>query len=629
MLRNRFLIPFLFLCLSVLPLRAQQWIQVHRHERGREWVAPFRLSEVGSMRVTESPKQLRLDMMDADNMPVQEISLALEDGLDSLTLAYDMEDEQKGHYKYEVFTLHIHTLDNAPVVEKETWVDCHFSLDGKGQYSHYSGQGRIRGRGNSTWEWYDKKPYKFKLDEKSKLLGLEKARNWNLLANYRDVTDVMNLYAFECARKMGMPFTNHTRFVEVFLNGDYIGVYQLTEKLEVGEHRVNIDKERGILLSFDLDDGPSLSPGAGDNFKSKVYGLPICVKHPEEPTRGRLDSIRADFAVLERAVAEHNFPLVDSLMDVRSFISILQLHEYLYNVEIDAPRSLYMFRDAEGKYTFGPVWDWDAGYDFDWSNMYTGHEYFGSSRKLIYGTQPATQQGAAYHINNFWTDMFQDAQFVERYKQQWNEVTDSLLDGGAWDEVKAYTAKLYQGAAQRDLTRWPISGKTPAVELNKMHTWLSQRLSYLDKVIPAYPTGSPYIPDDVDVPIYQYSSNGITVICPVWAVKGYHQDLTIELTKERVSSLLGATPKTLVPLNADGSEGRNTAAGDYGAWFDADSNTCSWGRGHVFLESDDLYQWHFGCHPDNCQMGHKHTVKMQYGQGSNALTVTIHFVVRS
>lgn len=625
---SRFLV-LLLLFLSVLPLRAQQWLQVYRHELGYEWIMPFRLSEVGGMQVTDSPNRLHLELVNDENTPVQEISLALEDELDSLTLANDLQDEQKGHNKYEVFTLHIHTLDAARIVDKETWVDCHFSIDGKGQYSHYSGQGRIRGRGNSTWEWYDKKPYKFKLDEKSKLLGMEKARNWNLLANYRDVTDVMNLYAFECARKMGMPFTNHTRFVEVFLNDDYIGVYQLTEKLEVGEHRVNINKEGGILLSFDQDDGPSLSPGTGDNFKSKVYGLPVCVKHPEEPTRGCLDSIRADFAVLEKAVSEHNFAVVDSLMDIRSFISILQLHEYLYNVEIDAPRSLYMFRDAGGKYTFGPVWDWDAGYCFNWSNMYTGHDYFGSSRQLIYGTQPATHQGAAYNVSGFWTDMFQDAQFVDLYKQQWSEIADSLLDGGAWDEVKAYTAMLYQFAIQRDLSRWPISGKTPAVELDKMHTWLSQRLSYLNKVIPAYPAGTIYIPDDVDVTDYQYSGNGITVICPVRAAKGYHQDGAIKLSREKVVSLLGVAPGKLVPLNADGSEGRNTAAGDYGAWFDADGNTSSWGLGHVFVESDDLYEWSFGCHPDNCAAGHRHTVQMQYGaQGGRVLTVTIHFVMQ-
>lgn len=628
MFRHLFFIAFL-LFVSFLPLHAQQWLQVHHQDRGHDWVMPFRLTELGGMRVSDRPYQLHLDLVDAEGTPTQQISLSLDDALDSLTLAAGLEDEQKGHSKYEVFTLHIHTLDAEPIEEKELWVPCHFSLDGRGQYSHYSGTGRIRGRGNSTWEWYDKKPYKFKLDEKSKLLGLEKARNWNLLANYRDVTDMMNVYAFECARRMGMPFTNHSRFVEVFLNGDYIGVYQLTEKLEVGKHRVDIDEEKGVLLSFDLDDGPSLSPGAGDNFWSKVYALPLCVKHPEEPTQGRLDSIRADFAVLEKAVSQHNFPLVDSLMDVRSFISILQLHEYLYNVEIAAPRSLYMFKDAGGKYTFGPVWDWDAGFDFEWSNMYTGHDYFASHRPLLYGTQPATGQGASHRLSGFWTDLFQNAEFVARYKQQWKEVSDSLLEGGAWDEVNAYVAALSEGSSMRDIARWPIPGKTPEVETGKMHEWLTQRLAYLNKVVAAYPDGEPFHPEDAtDEIAYQYSKDGVTVTCPVKASRGYEQQGMIELSKEDIVSLMGVTPNVLVPLNSDGSQGRNTAAGTYGAWFDASGNTNDWSRGHVYIESSELFTWHFGCHPDNCRAGDKHTVRMQFARNRKTFTVTVHFVVK-
>jgi spore coat protein CotH len=84
-----------------------------------------------------------------------------------------------------------------------------------------------------------------------------------------------------------------------------------------------------------------------------------------EPTEEQIAQIQSDFAVLENAVKAKDFAVVDSLLDVESFISMLQLQEYLYNVDFTAPRSLYMFRDVNGKYTMGPVWDWDAGYDFD------------------------------------------------------------------------------------------------------------------------------------------------------------------------------------------------------------------------------------------------------------------------
>lgn len=614
----------LLLFLTVLPVKAQEWLNVHQHKDSYQWTIPLRIDGLGEMTVDEVG--LYLPLLDAEGEEAQRMMLGLS-GVDSLTFVSDLQDEEKGHDKYEVFTLHIHTLDAQPVKDKETWVDCHFSLDGKGQYSHYSGTGKIRGRGNSTWEWYDKKPYKIKLDEKSKLVGLEKAKNWNLLANYRDVTDLMNAVAFEAARCLGMPYTNHTRFVEIFLNGDYIGLYQLTEKIEVGNNRVDIDKEGGLLISFDLDDGPSLSPGTADNFTSSVYGLPVCVKYPEEPTKEFLDGVKKELAVIEKAIKQHDYAMVDSLVDIPSMIGVLQLHEFLYNVEIDAPRSLYAFRDKGGKLTFGPVWDWDAGYDFDWGNMLKGHDFFADYHELIYGTAPATQEGAAYHVKGFWTDMFHDATFVEQYKQRWNGVCDTLLPH-VWDEMEKYIAHLREGAYQRDLKRWPLGGKSIDVELDKMHKWLTDRMNYVTRVINNYPPGTSTEPsegwyeDD-----YQIQDGAIVINKTLSFKNGYSQRGVINIPRDVVRDLMGVTPNSLVPLNADGSEGQNTAAKSYGAWFDEYGNTRSWGWGHVYLESDDLYTWSYGCHPENCRPGHTHTVRMQYARSRKHLTVIVNFKI--
>ncbi len=612
-----------------LAAQAQDWVELHHSYKGKDWIIPLRIREVGEMHADEALRQFSFDMIPLEDHEAQQLSFSMEQ-IDSLLFSSDLPDSLKGHDKYRVFTLNIHTVGAQPIREKEVWVDCHFALDGMGEYSHYSGTGRIRGRGNSTWEWYDKKPYKFKLDEKSKLLGLEKARNWNLMANYRDVTDLMNALAFETARCLGMPYTNHTRFVEVFLNDEYVGLYHLTEKIEVGKNRVNISDEDGLLLSFDLDDGPSLSPGSGDNFSSRIYGLPVCVKHPENPSEAKLDSIRQELAVIEKAIQQHNYPLVDSLVDIPSFIGILQLHEYLYNVEIDAPRSVYAFRDKGGKLTFGPAWDWDAAYDFDWSNMYTGHNYFADYRELLFGTGPATNTGAAYHVNGFWTDMFQDSDFVSLYKDRWQSVSDTILTH-VWAEMEQYLRHLREGAYERDIARWPIKGKNIDTEVDKMHSWLTNRLSYINKVVAAYPSGSPYVPNDdpaEDDADYTIVNGELVVHKTLDFSRGYSQLGTIDLPKEVVSQLMGVTPNTLVPLNADGSQGSNTAAGLYGAWFDEYGNTNSWSWGHVYIESNDLYTWHYGCHPDNCRSGDTHTVRMQYGRSRKQLNVTVTFTIK-
>ena len=167
---------------------------------------------------------------------------------------------------------------------KEDYLDCTIKIESDTAAWNYEGRGRIRGRGNSTWLWYEKKPYRIKLDEKAEILGLAAEKDWVLLANYRDPTHLMNTFVFEMGAGLGIPYPNHSRYVEVTINGDYKGLYQLTEQVEQGKNRVNIDKKKGWLLSLDVDDGPQESPAADDNFWSKTYFMPVCVKSPEAAT---------------------------------------------------------------------------------------------------------------------------------------------------------------------------------------------------------------------------------------------------------------------------------------------------------------------------------------------------------
>lgn len=206
------------------------------------------------------------------------------------------------------------------------YVACTVEIAGNGQYEDIApASARIRQRGNSTRLWYDKKPYRIKLDSKTSILGLPANKDWVLLANYRDQSKFMNAIAFDMARYMGsFPFVNANRFVEVEINGDYMGMYQLTEQIERAASRVDIDTS-GVLLSLDMDDGPELSPDAGNNFYSKVYGMPVAVKYPKNISAERLETIAADFATLEQAIVSADYDNVQKLMDMESFIDFILL----------------------------------------------------------------------------------------------------------------------------------------------------------------------------------------------------------------------------------------------------------------------------------------------------------------
>ncbi|MBR3619744.1 MAG: CotH kinase family protein [Bacteroidaceae bacterium] len=619
----------LSVCVST---HAQDWMNVHRHYDGQDWSFPLQVKQFLQFDFSADGKTLRaITKKEDDSELVVPFSLA---DVDSIDFSPSLTDEEKGHNKYRVFTMNITTEDGTPIQTKEDWMNCYISIDGKGEYSNFSGIGRIRGRGNSSWLYYKKKPYKFKLDEKSKLLGLEKAKNWNLLSNYRDVTDMMNVFAFETAHWMGMPHTNHTRFVEVFLNGEYIGVYQLTEKIEIQKNRVDIDKERGLLMVFDQDDGPNLSPDAHDNFWSEVYNLPMCVKEPEDLTPEQIDSIKSEFAILENVIKRRDYEQLNQLVDIPSFISILQLHEFVYNVEIDAPRSLYVYRDKDGKYTFGPVWDYDAAYDFDWNNWTENHTYFSNYKELIYGKDPLKATSAAYHINKFFRDMFGNSTFVKQYKQAWAEKSDSMFIQ-PWAETQKYIDEMKAcGAYQRDVEKWPL--KNPDwwggyydvdEEIAKMSTWLKNRKKYLDNIIAGYPEDEQAVVE-ITEPTVTIEDGKILVSATMDFAGGYSQNYRIKIAKDDVVALLGGEPRSLVSLDNDGSVGRNTAAGTYGAWFDEWGDTNEWGWGHVYIESNDLYSWKFGCHPDNCRAGDQHTVMMRYQSGNKKVDVIVTFTIK-
>lgn len=622
-------------------LWAQDWYQMHVSYGNNHWAFPYYMYHVSHFDF-EDDNTLMMHRGEDEDEIVTPFALnnkqvgTYDARLDSISFSSSL--TTWGKDKYKCFGIYVTTTDEQPISSKDYYVDCYVSIDGMGEYPDMSGSGRIRGRGNSTWEWYPKKPYRLKFDLSSKVLGIEKNKDWVLLANYRDVTDMMNVYSSITAKWMGIPFTTPVRFAELFINGEYKGVYQIAEQVEVGGHRVDISETDGVLLTLDVDDGPEQSPYEGNNFWTSVYSLPMAVKSPKDPTTEQLDQIKADFAELERAIQAQDYALVDSLMDIPSYIAMLQLQEYLYNVELSAPRSIYLFRDAGGKYTFGPAWDWDAGFDFDWSYMETNHTFFTDYKETILGSDPYKRNGT-YRCSRFFTDLFGNGQFVRQYKEQWNTIRDSLYIRN-WEETQKYLDGLneltrvtlddgrtsYTSPQQRETERWPIKNFTAGDEVKKMKAWLRNRLTYVDELVQNYPTGDeePVVDPDTYINV-----GSIETTVTLDFSRGYSQNVKVEIDKAELAGLLGVAASSLnarnldlVPLDADGEEGENTASGAYGAWFDADGYTAEYYYGdvHVFIESGDLFSWGCGCHPDNCAEGHVHTVRMEYRYSTGTST---------
>lgn len=417
----------------------------------------------------------------------------------------DPQPEQTGPgAAHTVAVMNITTENGAPIKgkEKEDYVNCTINVDHPDDKWDYEGTGRIRGRGNSTWLWYDKKPYRIKLDEKASIVGLAAEKDWVLLANFRDPTHMMNTFVFELGHVMGLPYTNHSRFMEVNLNGEYIGLYQLTEQIEQGKNRVAVDDMEGILIALDVDDGPYYSPDSGDNFYSDIYGMPVCVKFPEDTD---VSDIRSELAKLESAILsirrskgdeaaiKAGMDKVRELLDVQSFIDYLIIQELIYNVELAAPRSMYMHKDKGGKWVMGPLWDFDAGFDFDWGTMYDGHNYFDSYRKLMLGKDPIHHNGGNGGVPEFFTDIFRSDEFCEEFIARWKEISPLIMTE-VWDNTEKYITAA-EDAMIRNSERWPIyfpSDSWPEdeidfeEEIDNLYVWLTERIDYLTPIFNKY-----------------------------------------------------------------------------------------------------------------------------------------------
>lgn len=231
----------------------------------------------------------------------------------------------------------------------------------------------IKGRGNSTWG-YPKKPYTIKLAQSKAILGMPKAKKWILLANYRDRTLMRNAVAFELARKTSLIWTPSGRFVEVFLNGKFLGNYFICEKIEANKNRLNLGKN-AYLLEFDTYYDGKLK------FRTTYNNLPVNIKYPSKYDWASFDFIRNYIDSLEIILSQKDDSL-DYLkfIDENSFADYLIVYAMANNGEPSAPKSVFMHKDENGKLTAGPVWD------FDYSTFNIHNNGFSNWDSAIFGS---------------------------------------------------------------------------------------------------------------------------------------------------------------------------------------------------------------------------------------------------
>ena len=359
--------------------------------------------------------------------------------------------------------LDIATTANAPINSTDIYVPTTISIDGLDAFDDYKGSAQIRGRGNSTWN-LPKKPYKFKLDEKASLLDMASEKDWVLLANYLDGTHLLNAVAMKAGQLMNLPFTNHIEPVEVYLNGQYQGLYMLTEQIEVKKNRVNIG-DNGILLQleqyFDED----------WKFRSTAYRLPVMIMHPELTDAKELEPIITQFEQMEALVARPDFPnnTILDFLDAESVANYFLVNMLCDNRELNHPKSTFLYKTKTGKWTMGPIWD------FDWAYAYEKTQrHFSTFDQSMLWSPPSTG-------TRFFTQLMNIPAVKTAMKQKWADFKVQKLPA-LLTYIDQY-ALLIENARARDYQKWKRGNLDFKNDVVTLKSWLKNRAVYMDEFI--------------------------------------------------------------------------------------------------------------------------------------------------
>ena len=302
----------------------------------------------------------------------------------------------------------LHLKPSSLIAGKKTYVstdivlyDKSIGASGKGWWdSKEKGAVSLRGRGNSTWG-LPKKPFRIKFSEKFSPLGLEhaKAKSWVLLAHDMDKSLIRNHLAFEYSKilfnesdrwhdSQAILFTPCSKYINVYftgpyydsskghavdMDGDYLGVYQLSDQMEMAKGRIAVDK----LTAVDGGDPDKISGGyiietdlhEGNHF-SLSKGVKMTYKYPDDKDydKSQYDYISNFINNAEKALygADYKDPVNGwrRWFDEKTLADFIIVKEFVG--DMDGYTSTYMYkRRGVDKLFFGPIWDCDKGWDND------------------------------------------------------------------------------------------------------------------------------------------------------------------------------------------------------------------------------------------------------------------------
>lgn len=325
---------------------------------------------------------------------------------------------------------------------------------------------QVKVHGNAT-AGGRKRPYNLKFSDGVDLFGFGKYKKWVLLADMYDPSLMRNYIALTLGKELGLEATTDCNRVEVWVDGQYSGLYLLTEKIEDGKNRVDIDVKNGdFLLEMDL---PSRTE-AGNIYLTTASGRYYRLREPEEADK--VESIRAVMNQLENTAKSGDWEKIKECFDIDSFVSYYILNEFMKSIDFHVLSVYFYYHD--GKFYAGPAWDYDNS-SGNYYLTYSGHPIHSSQG--LYAAILCHYYKYLYKFPEFQSAIFK--KFLETDKD--GLIENVYKEGGLIDK----DVEFYSEAIERNYSTWNFVcfNRTPDStyegNINYLKNWLQARHNFM------------------------------------------------------------------------------------------------------------------------------------------------------
>lgn len=282
-------------------------------------------------------------------------------------------------------------------------------LEPDGSFSLEHSLEYIKGRGNTSYTEFDKKPYQIKLTQDAPFLDMEPGKKWVFVSNSADSSLIRNALSRSLAGHLNLPQSEEGTFVDLYVNKEYVGNYYVVEKIEIQENRLLLsdlqkatehenetedlstyetawtdttkakqipndpeDITGGYLIERDFDNRFLKEVEINESYFITEAKECFIVRDPEYTSEAQIAYIDSYVQSVENAILSAEGidgttgKSYQDLIDVDSFVRKYLLEEVTANYD-GGVASSYFYKDSDtidGRLYAGPVWD----YDVSWGN---------------------------------------------------------------------------------------------------------------------------------------------------------------------------------------------------------------------------------------------------------------------